>query len=198
MFFVIFLFHRVQTLKVLLSPYFYKKKRVLIHLVGKAHYLLRSVCIASLCMDGMDIWMVGNALYQCILKCYYLINTLWQFTVNAYHYIRITTDPACIFNSCIALNKILHFIKDCLCRVGDKDVDCHCCLLTLKQQLVFYIKLFQKVKRLKLDSHLSTLFKHSVTQPSLQTRLLFINAPTISHVISPGSLIKFLLKKYPL
>ena len=115
----------------------------------------------------MDIWMVGNALSQCILKCYYLIDTLWQFTVNACHHIRITTDPACIFNSCIALNKILHFIKGCLCSIGDKDVDCPHGLLTLKQQLVFYIKLFQRVKGLKLDSHLSTLFKHSVTQPSL-------------------------------
>ena len=165
--FIIFSFTGHRHLKYFLSPYFYEKKRVLISLVDKAHYLLKSLCITSLHMDGMDIWMMGNALSQCILKCYYLIDTLWQFMVNAHHYICITTDPACIFNSWITLNEILHFIKGHLCSIRDKDIDCPHCLLTLKHQLVFYIKLFQKVKGLKLDSHLSALFNHSVTQPLL-------------------------------
>ena len=143
--FIPFSLYRAQTLEVLLSSYYIKEKRFLICLVNKVHCLLRSICLASLCMDSFELWMVGNTLSQSIKKCYYLINTLWHFIVNAHHHIHISAHPSCIFNSCIALNEILHFIKGQLCSIGDKDIDCPHCLLTLKHQLVFYLKLFQKI-----------------------------------------------------
>ena len=96
-------------------------------------------------MDSVELWMVGSALSQRINKCYYLIDTLWHFIVNAHHHICISAHPTWIFNSCIALNKILHFIKGWLCSIGDKDIDCPHCFLTLKHQLVFYLKLFQRI-----------------------------------------------------
>ena len=100
-------------------------------------------------MDSFELWMEGNILSQSIKKCYYLIDNLWHFVVNAHHHIHISTHPACIFNSCIALNKILCFIKGQLCSIGDEDIDCPHCLLTLKHQLVFYLKLLSKNKKVK-------------------------------------------------
>ena len=164
--FIPFSLYRAQTLEVLLSPYYDKKKRFLIYLVKKVHHLLGSICLASLHMDSVELWMVGNALSQSIKKCYYLINTLWCFIVNTHHHVCISAHPTCILNSCIALNKILHFIKGQLCSIGDKDIDCPHCLLTLKHQLVFYLKLFQRIWRLTLDSYLSAAFKHSVIESS--------------------------------
>ena len=140
--FIPFSLCRAQTLEVLLSPYYSKKKKFLIYLVNKVHHQLGPICLAFLHMDTFKLWMVGNALSQSIKKCYYLINTLWHFIVNAHHHIHISAHPTCIFNSCIALNKILCFIKGQLCSIGDKDIDCPCCLLTLKHHLVFYLKLF--------------------------------------------------------
>ena len=143
--FIIFSLYRAQTLEVLLSPYYSKKKRFLIYLVNKVCYQLGPICLVSLCMDSFKLWMVGNTLSQSIKKCYYLISTLWLFIINTCHHIHISAHPTCIFNSCIALNKILHFIKGWLCSIGDKDIDCPHCLLTLKHQLVFYLKLFQRI-----------------------------------------------------
>ena len=137
--------YRAQTLEVLLSSYYNKKKKFLIYLVKKVHCLLGPICLASLCMDSFKLWMVGNALSQSIKKCYYLINTLWHFIVNTCHHIHISAHPTCIFNSCIALNEILHFIKSQLHNIGDRDIDCPHCLLTLKHHLVFYLKLFQRI-----------------------------------------------------
>ena len=134
--------------------------------MNKVCCLLRPICLASLCMDSIELWMIGNALSQSIKKCYYLIETLWHFIVNACHHIHIFVHPTCIFISYIALNEILHFIKGQLCSIGDKDIDCPCYLLTLKHQLVFYLKLFQSIQRLRLDSYLSAAFKHSVIQSS--------------------------------
>ena len=133
---------RAQTLEVLLSSYYGKKKRFLISLVNKVHHQLRAICLASLHMDGFELWMVGNVLSQCTKKCYYLVDNLWHFVINARYLVRISAHPLCIFNSCIALNKILFFIKGHLHSVDDKDIDCPCCLLTLKHHLVFYLRLF--------------------------------------------------------
>ena len=141
-FYIPFSFYRAQTLEVLLSSYYRKKKRFLIYLVNKVHCQFGPICLASLHMDSFELWMVGNILSQSIKKCSYLIDNLWHFVINAHHHICISTHPACIFNSCIALNKILCFIKGRLHSVGDKDIDCPHCLLTLKHQLVFYLKLF--------------------------------------------------------
>ena len=126
----------------ILFSYYGKKKRFLISLVNKVCHQLGPICLASLCMDSSELWIVGNALSQSIKKCYYLINTLWHFVVNAHYHIRISAHPLCIFNSCIALNKFLCFIKGQLHSIGDKDIDCPHSLLTLKHQLVFYLKLF--------------------------------------------------------
>ena len=166
-FYIPFSLYRAQTLEVLLSSYYSKKKRFLIYLVNKVCHQLGPICLTSLHMDGFELWMVGNILSQSIKKCYYLIDNIWHFVVNAHHHVRISTHPACIFNSCIALNKILHFIRGRLRSVGDKDIDCPHCLLTLKHQLVFYCKLFQRIKRLRLDSYLSAAFKHSIVELSL-------------------------------
>ena len=160
-FYIPFSFYRAQTLEVLLSPYYSKKKGFLIYLVNEVHRQLGPICLTSLHMDSFELWMVGNILSQSIKKCYYLIDNLWCFVVNAHHHIHISTHPACIFNSCIALNKILCFIKGQLSSIGDEDIDCPHCLLTLKHHLVFYLKLFQRIRRLRLDSmfqwHSSTL-----------------------------------------
>ena len=118
-------------------------------------------------MDSFELWVVGNILSQSIKKCYYLIDNLWHFVVNTHHNIRVSTHPACIFNSCIALNEILCFIKGQLCSVGDEDIDCPHCLLTLEHQLVFYLKPFWRIRRLRLDSYLSVAFKCSIVKASL-------------------------------
>ena len=165
--FIPFSLYRAQTLEVLLSSYYNKKKKFLIYVVNKVHHQLGPICLASLCMDSFELWMVGNILSQSIKKCYYLIDNLWHFVVNTHHHIHISTHPACIFNFCIALNKILHFIKGQIHCVGDKDIDCPQCLLTLKHQLVFYLKLFQRIRRLRLNSYLSAAFKHSIVESSL-------------------------------
>ena len=138
----LFSLYRAQTLEVLLSSYYSKKKNILIYLVNKVHCQLGPICLTSLHMDSFELWMVGNALSQSIKTYYYLIDNLWHFVVNICHLIHISTHPACIFNSCIALNKILCFIKGWLCSVGDNDIDFPNCLLTLKHQLVLYLKLF--------------------------------------------------------
>ena len=130
--FIPFSLYRAQTLEVLLSSYYIKKKRFLIYLVNKVCHLLGPICLASLCMDSIELWMMGNTLFQSIKKCYYLIETLWCFIVNNHHHVCIFAHPTCIFSCCIALNKILHFIKGQLHSVGDKHIDCPCCLLTLK------------------------------------------------------------------
>ena len=135
--------------------------------MNKVHRQLGPICLVSLCMDSFELWMVGNTLSQSIKKCYYLINTLWHFVVNAHYHICISTHPIRIFNSCIALNKILCFIRGLLHSVGDKDVDCPHCLLTLKHQLVFYLKLFWRIWMLRLDPYLSAAFKCSITKLSL-------------------------------
>ena len=109
--FYILFFYRALTLEVLLSPYYSKKKRFLIYLVNQIHHQLGPICLASLHKDSFELWMVGNILSQSIKKCYYLIDNLWCFVVNAHYHMHISTHPACIFNSCIALNKILCFIK---------------------------------------------------------------------------------------
>ena len=140
--FIPFSLYRAHTLEVLLSSYYNKKKRFLIYLVNKVHHLLGPICLASLCMDSFELWMIGNTLSQSIKKCCYLIGTLWHFIINTHYHVCISAHPSCIFNSCIALNEILHFIKGQLCSVGDKDIDCPHCLLTLKPQLLFYLKLF--------------------------------------------------------
>ena len=165
-FYIPFSLYRAQTLEVLLSSYYSKKKRFLIYLVNKVCPQLRPICLTSLHMDSFELWMVGNVLSQSIKKCYYLIDNLWHFVVNAHHHICISTYPACIFNSCIALNKILCFIKGQLCSVGDKDIDCPHCLLTLKHQLVFYLKLSKNKKveaRLIPISCIQTLYSQVVT-----------------------------------
>ena len=121
--FIPFSLYRAQTLEVLLSSYYIKKKRFLTYLLNKVHCLLGPICLASLHMDNIELWMIGNALSQSIKKCYYLIKTLWHFIVNAHHHICIFAHPTCIFSSCIALNEILCFIKGQLCSIGDKDID---------------------------------------------------------------------------
>ena len=156
--FIPFSLYRAQTLEVLLSSYYNKKKRFLIYLVNKVCHLLGPICLASLHMDSVELWMVGNALSQSIKKCYYLIDTLWHFIVNAHHHIYISAHPTCIFDSCIDLNEILHFIKGQLWSIGDKDVDFPHCLLTLKHQLVFHFRLFWRIWRLRLDLYLSAAF----------------------------------------
>ena len=141
-FYIPFSLYRAQTLEVLLSPYYSKKKRFLIYPVNEVCHQLGPICLTSLHMDSFELWMVGNVLSQSIKKCYYLIDNLWCFVVNTCYHVCISTHPACIFNSCIALNKILCFIKGQLCSIGHEDIDCPHCLLTLKHQLVFYLKLF--------------------------------------------------------
>ena len=141
-FYIPFSFYRAQTLEVLLSPCYSKKKGFLIYLMNIVCCQLGPICLTSLHMDNFEVWMVGNTLSQSIKKCYNLISNLWHFVVNAHHHIHISTHPACIFNSCIALNKILYFIKGRLSSIGDEDIDCPHCLLTLKCQLVFYLKFF--------------------------------------------------------
>ena len=134
---------------------------------------------------------------QSIEKCYYLIKTLGHFIVNNHHHVHIFAHPTCIFNSCIALDEILHFIKGWLHSIGDKDIDCPHCLLTLKHQLVFYLKLFQRIRRLRLDSYLSATFKCSVIQSSHQVRTGFvILSPVIYSFITSGSLIKLIFKEF--
>ena len=133
---------RAQTLDVLLSSYYGKKKRFLISLVNQIHRQLGAICLASLNMDGFELWMLGNVLSQCIKKGYYLVGELWRFVINAHYFVCISAHPSCIFDSCIALNKILCFIKGSLRSVCDRDIDCPRCLLTLKQHLVFYLRLF--------------------------------------------------------
>ena len=123
-FYIPFSLYRAQTLEVLLSPYYIKKKRFLIYHVNEVHHQLGPIYLTSLHMDSFELWLVGNILSQSIKKCYYLIDNLWHFVVNTCHHIHISTHPACIFNSCIALNKILCFIKGQLSSVGDEDVDC--------------------------------------------------------------------------
>ena len=60
--------------------------------------------------------------------------------------------------SVFLLRKILSFIKGRLHSVGDRDIDCPCCLLTFKHQITaLYIKVFQKIRDLKLDSHMCQL-----------------------------------------
>ena len=140
--FIPFSLYRAQTLEVLLSSYYMKKKRFLIYLVNKVCCLLGPICLASLCMDSVELWIIVNALSQSIEKCYYLIKTLWHFIVNTHHHICIFAHPTCIFDSHIALDEILHFIKGWLHSIGDKDIDYSHCLLTLKHQLVFHLKLF--------------------------------------------------------
>ena len=88
--------------------------------MNKVHHELGPICLASLHMDSFELWMIGNSLSQSITKCYYLINTLWHFVVNACHHICISPHPTCIFNSCIALNEILHFIKGQLCSISER------------------------------------------------------------------------------
>ena len=104
--FIPFSLYRAQTLEVLLSSYYIKKKRSLIYLVNKVHYLLGPICLTSLHMDSIELWMIGNALSQSIKKCYYFIETLWHFIVNTHHHICIFAHPTCIFDSCIALDEI--------------------------------------------------------------------------------------------
>ena len=117
-------------------------------------------------MDSEEIWVIGNVLLQCMEKCYYLINILWHFIINVCHFICISTDPSCIVNICIALNELLLFIKGRLHSVGDRDIDCPHCLLTFKHQITAYIGVFQKIRDLRLNSHLSALFNHSLTHMS--------------------------------
>ena len=110
-FYIPFSLYRALTLEVLLSPYYSKKKRFLIYLVNEICHQHGPNCLTSLHMDSFELWMVGNILSQSIKKCYYLIDNLWHFVVNAPHHIHISTHPACIFNSCIALNKISLFYQ---------------------------------------------------------------------------------------
>ena len=117
-------------------------------------------------MDSKEIWVVGNVLLQCMEKCYYVTDVLWHFIVNAHHFICITTDPSCILNTCIALNELLLFIKGRLCSVGDRDIDCPHCLLTFKHQITTYIGVFQKIRGLRLDLHVSAFFNCSLTHLS--------------------------------
>ena len=155
--------YRIHTLERLLSPYYNGKKNILIRLVNRAHRLLCSICFAATQMDSEETWVVANVLLQCMEKCYYLIDKLWCFTVNACHHIHITPDPCCILNICLSLREILSFIKGRLHSIGDRDIDCPHCLLTFKHQITAYIKVFQKIKDLNLDSHASALFNHSLT-----------------------------------
>ena len=150
----------------LLSSYYREKKRVLIKLVDKAQKFLRPICLAAFQMNSEEIWVVGNVLLQCMEKCYYLVDILWCFVINVHHFIRITTDLSCIMNICIALNELLLFIKGRLCSVGDRDIDCPHCLLTFKHQIIAYIGVFQKIRGLRLNLHVSALFNHSLTHLS--------------------------------
>ena len=137
-----FCLFRVQTLDKLLTPYYSGKKKVLIKLVNRECSLLGPMCFAALCLDSEDIWIVANVLLQCMEKCYYLIDDLWCLTVNVHDFIHITTDPCCILDICISLNELLLFIKGRLHSVGDRDINCSCCLLTFKSQITLYIKIF--------------------------------------------------------
>ena len=119
-------------------------------------------------MDSEEIWVVGNILLQCMEKCYYLISILWHFVINAHHYFCLSADPFCILDIYIALNELLLFIKGRLCSVGDKDIDCPQCVLTLKHQVLLYTKVFCKIKALKLDAYVSASFSHSLTYLSHQ------------------------------
>ena len=161
-----FIFYRVQTLNKLITPYYSEKKKILIKLVNRVCRFLRPMCFAALHMDAEEIWVVVNVLLQCMEKCYYLINVLWCFTVNACHCICITSGPSCILYICTSLREILLFIKGRLHSIGDRDIDCPHCLLTFKHQITVYIKIFQKIGDLRLDSYMSALFNHSLTHLS--------------------------------
>ena len=163
-----FIFHRVPMLDSLLSPYYRGKKRVLIKLVDKAWKFLGPICLAALQMDSEEIWVVGNVLLQCMEKCYYLIDILWHFVINTHHYFHLSTDLSCILDICIALNELLLFIQQRLHSVGNKNIDCTWCLLTLKHQVPLYTKVFCKIRALKLDAYVSASFNHSLTYLSHQ------------------------------
>ena len=137
-----FIFHRIPTLDSLLSPYYKGKKRVLIKLINKAQIFLRLICPAALQMDNKEIWVVGNVLLQCMEKCYYPIDILWHFVINACHYFCLTTDLSCVLDIHVALNELLLFIKGRLHSVGDRNTDRPCCLLTFKHQITAYIGVF--------------------------------------------------------
>ena len=154
--------YRVHTLERLLSPYCTGKKKILVRLVNRAHRLLHSICFVATQMDSEKTWVVANVLLQCMEKCYYLIDKLWHFTVNVHYCICITPDPCCILDICLSLREILSFIKGRLCSIGDRDIDCPCCLLTFKHQITAYIKVFQRIRDLNLDSHVSALFNCSL------------------------------------
>ena len=147
----------------LLSPFYSGKKKILIRLVDTACRLLCPMCFVAIQMDPEKTWDVANVLLQCMEKCYYLINELWHFIINVCYCILITPDPCCILDICLFLRKILSFIKDRLCSIGNRDIDCPHCLLTLKHQITTCIKVFQKIRDLKLDSHVLALFNHSLT-----------------------------------
>ena len=119
-------------------------------------------------MDSEEIWVVGNVLLQCMEKCYYLVDILWCFVINAHHYFCLSTDLSCILDICIALNKLLLFIRQRLHSVGNKDIDCPQCLLTLKHQVLLYTKVFHKIMALKFDAYVSASFNHSLTYLSHQ------------------------------
>ena len=163
-----FIFYRVPMLDSLLSPYYRGKKRVLIKLVDKAWTFLGPICLAALQIDSEEIWVLGNVLLQCMEKCYYLINILWHFVVNAHHYFHLSTDLSCILDICIALNELLLFIRQRLYSVVNKDIDHPQCLLTLKHQVLLYTKVFCKIRVLKLDAYVSASFNHSLTYLSHQ------------------------------
>ena len=146
----------------LLSPYYRGKKRVLIKLVDKVQKFLGPICLAALWIDSKEIWVVGNVLLQCMEKCYYLIDILWHFVINAHHYFHLSTNPSCILDICIALNELLLFIRQRLCSLGNKDIDCPQCLLTLKHQVLLYTKVFCKIRALKFDAYVTASFNCSL------------------------------------
>ena len=119
-------------------------------------------------MDSEEIWVVGNVLLQCMEKCYYLIGILWHFVINAHHYFHLSADAFCIPDICIAFNELLLFIKGRLHSVGNKDINCPQCLLTLKHQVLLYTKVFRKIRALKLDAYVSASFNHSLMYLSHQ------------------------------
>ena len=167
--------YRVHTLERLLSPYYSGKKKILIRLVNRAHRLLHSICFVATQMDSEETWVVANVLLQCVEKCYYLINELWHFTVNACYHIHITPNPCCILDISLSLIEILSFIKGRLHSIGDRDIDCPHCLLTFKCQITAYIKVFQKIRDLNLDSHVLALFNHSSYIPIMLSCQIFSN-----------------------
>ena len=177
-----FCLFRVQTLDKLLAPYYSGRKKVLIKLVNRACSLLGPMCFTALCMDNEDIWIVANVQLQCMEKCYYLIDDLWHFTVNVHHFICITTDPSCILNICFSLDELLLFIKGRLRSVGDRDINCPHCLLTFKSQITLYIRVFQKIRKLKLDSHVLASFNHSLMHLSCKVTIF---SPTMAWNIHP-------------